>query len=290
MNKTLLCLGVVAALTGCARDANQPLEKWSNFEQSKINAQQLGENQSLAVFYRQDDVQGPAVNVYVDGNYQASLLPNAYTPVVVCADKHLFSASYSSNGKFGNRTQGVNYTLPVNQTMYIKVSQQNGKLVFSQVESAVGEQEVSQLAKENQTLSRVPAAGNCGAGILAVESLEAGALFDFNKSNYNDILPNGKEKIKEFAEKVKSMPSISKITVSGHTDPIGSASYNQALSQKRANTVKLALQKAGVTAPINAVGYGKAEPVVSNCDAYKGAQRNQCNQPNRRVEIAVYGN
>lgn len=288
MKKTLLCLGVVAALTGCARDVNQPLEVWNNFEQSKISAQ-LGENQSLAVFYRQDDVQGPAVNVYIDGNYQASLLPNAYTPIAICADKHLFTASYTTNKQFGNRTQGISQTLPVNEVVYIKVSQQNGKLAFTRVESAVGEQAVSQLPKENQTLSRVPAA-NCGAGVLAVESLDASALFGFNKSGYNDILPNGKEKIQAFAEKAKAMPSIGKITVSGHTDPVGSDSYNKALSQKRANTVKLALQKAGVTAPISAVGYGKAEPVVSNCDAYKGAQRNQCNQPNRRVEIAVYGN
>ncbi|OOF87671.1 hypothetical protein BKG93_00735 [Rodentibacter ratti] len=289
MNKTLLCLGIVVALSGCARDANQPLEVWNNFQDSKISPQ-LGENQSLAVFYRQDDIQGPAVNIYVDGNYQASLLPNAFTPIAVCADKHLFSSSFTTNAKFGNRTQGVNYTLPVNEVTYIKVTQQNGKLTFTRMESAVAEQEVSQLPKENQTLSRVPApTANCGAGVLAVESLDANALFGFNKSGYNDILPNGKEKIREFADKAKAMPSISKITVSGHTDPIGSATYNQTLSQKRANTVKMALQEAGVTMPIEAVGYGKAEPIVTTCDAYKGAERNQCNQPNRRVEIAVYG-
>lgn len=289
MNKTLLCVGIIATLTGCAHDTNRPLEVWNNFQDSKISTQ-LGENQSLAVFYRQDDIQGPAVNIYVDGNYQASLLPNAFTPVAVCADKHLFSSSFTTNTKFGNRTQGVNYTLPVNDVTYIKVTQQNGKLTFTRMESAVAEQEVSQLPKENQTLSRVPApTTNCGAGVLAVESLDASALFGFNKSGYNDILPNGKEKIREFADKAKAMPSISKITVSGHTDPIGSATYNQTLSQKRANTVKMALQEAGVTTPIEAVGYGKAEPVVTTCDAYKGAERNQCNQPNRRVEIAVYG-
>ncbi|OOF67207.1 OmpA family protein [Rodentibacter caecimuris] len=289
MKKTLLCLGIVVVLSGCAREINQPLELWRNFEQGKVTPR-LGDNQSLAVFYRQDDVQGPAVNIYIDGNYQASLLPNAYTPVTVCADKHLFSGSYSSNARFGNRSQGVNYTLPINEIVYIKVSQQNGKLVFSQIESTIGEQAVSQLPKENQTLSRVPAPANCGAGVLAVESLDASALFGFNKSSYNDILPNGKEKIKEFADKVKSLPAISKVTVSGHTDPVGSDSYNKMLSKKRADTVKSALQKAGVSAPISVVGYGKTEPVVANCEAYKGVSRNQCNQPNRRVEITVYGN
>ncbi|WP_218668356.1 hypothetical protein, partial [Rodentibacter trehalosifermentans] len=161
MTKALLCLGVAIALTGCARDVNQPLEVWNNFQSSKISVQ-LGENQSLAVFYRQGDFQGPATNIYIDGNYQASLLPNAYSAVPVCADKHLFSTSFSSNQKFGNRTQGVSYTLPIGEVAYIKVSQEsNGQLYLQRVERSVAEQEIANLPKESQTLSRVPNAVNC---------------------------------------------------------------------------------------------------------------------------------
>ncbi|WP_165688496.1 membrane lipoprotein lipid attachment site-containing protein, partial [Rodentibacter trehalosifermentans] len=161
MKKTLLGLGMVLALSGCARDANQPLEVWSNFNQTKL-APQLGENQSLAVFYRQGDLQGPATNIYIDGNYQASLLPNAYSAVPVCADKHLFSTSFSSNQKFGNRTQGVSYTLPIGEVVYVKVSQEpNGQLYLQRMERTVAEQEVANLPKESQTLSRVPNAVNC---------------------------------------------------------------------------------------------------------------------------------
>ncbi|TCP92042.1 hypothetical protein EDC44_12919 [Cricetibacter osteomyelitidis] len=218
MKKTLLGLSMVLALTGCARDANQSLEVWNNFEKSSVSTQ-LGNNQALVVFYRQDDVAGQAVNIYVDGNYQVSLLPNTFSPVAVCADKHLFSTSFSAANSFGNRTQGVNYTLSVGEVNYVKVSQVNGKLTFERVESAVGSAAVSKLPKENQTLSRVPAPTNCGTAVMAVENLEA-----------------------------------------------------------------------GMTAPIVAVGYGKAEPIVTTCDAYQGTQRNQCNQLNRRVEIAVYGN
>ncbi|WP_226692823.1 MULTISPECIES: OmpA family protein [Rodentibacter] len=287
MKKTLLGLTVAFVFTGCARNIDQPLEVWSNFEQSKVPTQ-LGKNQALAVFYRQDDVQGPAVNVYVDGNYQASLLPNAFTPITVCANKHLFTTSFTTNSQFGNRTQGITHTLPINEITYIKVSQQNNKLTFERVESAVGSEAVSKLPKENQTLSRVPSPRNCSPAVLTVEALDASALFAFNKFGYKDILPKGKAKIQEFAEKAKTLPAINEIQVSGHTDPVGSNRYNKALSQKRAETVKNALQKSGVTAPISAVGYGEAEPVVSNCEHYKGAARNQCNQANRRVEIAVY--
>ncbi|OOF35973.1 OmpA family protein [Rodentibacter heidelbergensis] len=289
MKKTLLCLGVVVALSGCARDANQPLEIWSNFQNSKISAQ-LGENQSLAVFYRQGDLQGPATNIYVNGDYQASLLPNAYTAVPVCADKHLFSTSFSTNQKFGNRTKGVSHTLPIGEVAYIKVLQEsNGQLYLQRVEPSVAEQEIANLPKENQTLSRVPNATNCKPPVvIAAIAVDSSALFAFNKSAYKDILPAGREKLEQFMAQVKNL-NVSHIVVGGHTDNLGSDSYNLALSEKRANSVKQQLQKAGITAPVKAIGYGKKEPVVTNCGGLSGAAKNQCNLPNRRVEVTVYG-
>lgn len=290
--KNMLGLSVVLALSACSmpRDANQPLEVWSNFENSAISTSNLGENQSLAVFYRQADVTDPAVNVYVNSDYQASLLPNAFTPVAVCADKNLFSASYSSNQQFGNRTNGVKYTLPVNQVTYVKVGQgSDGKITLTRMESGVAEQEIAKLPKENQTLPRVAAPTNCGAPVIAAVELDASALFAFNKFTYNDILPEGRKDIADFAEKVQGLTNVSGIKVSGHTDPMGTAQYNQELSNKRANTVKLALEKAGVTKPIQAQGFGETEPVVTSYGDLRGAAQVKCNQPNRRVEIAVYG-
>lgn len=272
------------------RGTNQPLEVWKNSENSTISTSGLGENQSLAVFYRQADVNAPAVNVYVNSDYQASLLPNTFTPVAVCADKNLFSASYTSNTKFGNRTNGIKYTLPVNQVTYVKVGQAaDGQVTLTRMENSVAEQEIAQLPKASQTLPRVPAPANCGAPVIAAVELDANALFAFDKFNYNDILPQGRKDIENFAQQVQSLENVSGIKVSGHTDPMGSVQYNQELSRKRANTVKLALEKAGVTKPIQAQGFGEAEPVVTSCNALRGAEAVKCNQPNRRVEIAVYG-
>ncbi|QPB42995.1 OmpA family protein [Rodentibacter haemolyticus] len=289
MKKTLLGVGVVLALSGCARDANQPLELWHNFSQTKLETQ-LGENQALAVFYRQDDAQGGATNIYVDGDYQASLLPNAYSAVAVCADKHLFSTSLSSNQQFGNRTQGASYTLPVGDIAYVKVSQgANGQPYLARVEPSVAEQEIANLPKENQTLSRVPSANNCQPPVvIAAIAVDSNALFAFNKFGYKDILPAGREKLENFMAQVKTL-KVSHIVVGGHTDNLGSDSYNQTLSEKRANSVKQQLQQAGITAPVKAIGFGKKEPVVTNCSALTGAAKNQCNLPNRRVEITVYG-
>ncbi|NEN75769.1 OmpA family protein [Pelistega sp. NLN82] len=293
MKKSLLSIALVTALSACTMptEVGQPLEKWHNFTSSTVNTPPLGQYQSQVVFFRQEDIQGPAVNIYINGNYQASLLPNAFTPVTVCAAKTLVSSSFSTKETFGNRTQGVNYTLPVGQTTFVKVIQdQQGQLTFVRVNEQDAQVAISQLSKENQTLSRVPTPDQCGEPVLANAELDASTLFAFNKAGYNDILPNGKQDIIRFAQGIATLNGVSKLVVSGHTDPEGSSVYNQRLSQQRAETVKAALINAGVSLPIEAVGYGKSQPVVTHCTSLRGVAKQECNQPNRRVEITVYGN
>lgn len=71
------------------------------------------------------------------------------------------------------------------------------------------------------------------------------------------------------------------ITVAGHTDSIGSDSYNYNLSQRRAASVSNYLISRGVSpSRINSVGYGKTRPIADNSTDYGRAQ-------NRRVEITI---
>lgn len=72
-----------------------------------------------------------------------------------------------------------------------------------------------------------------------------------------------------------------RIFVAGHTDAVGSADYNQSLSEKRALSVARYLVAQGVDPSlVTARGYGEADPVQSNATA---AGR----QANRRVEITL---
>jgi outer membrane protein OmpA-like peptidoglycan-associated protein len=69
--------------------------------------------------------------------------------------------------------------------------------------------------------------------------------------------------------------------IEGHTDNVGSESYNLELSQRRADAVRAFLLQNGVNAAqITTRGYGKASPVASN-DTEAGRQQN------RRVEIII---
>ena len=69
----------------------------------------------------------------------------------------------------------------------------------------------------------------------------------------------------------------------GYTDSVGSDTFNQTLSENRANSVRAYLIAQGLDpTSISAVGYGKSNPVASN-DTAQGRQQN------RRVEIIISG-
>ncbi|WP_301098742.1 OmpA family protein [Otariodibacter sp.] len=295
MQKKMLAIVGTVILTGCSiSQQDGALEHWKNYSSQQISSYHLDQKEALAVFYRQgNEVMSPdAVNVYVNGNYQASLLNNTYSAVPVCADRLLFTTSFSSNKKFGNRTQGITQTLPVGDVAYFKViSGKNGSPELVAVDKALAQQEVKSLPKVNQTLSRVTPA--CGAPVLQSVSLSAGALFPFNKSSYSSILAEGKAQILSFAQDANKLDAaiVDKVVVSGYTDPVGSEKYNDKLSQSRAESVKQALLNNGIKYPVEAIGYGERNLVVSDCAInYKGKKEiAECNLPNRRVEITVYG-
>jgi len=105
-------------------------------------------------------------------------------------------------------------------------------------------------------------------------------LFDFNSAG---LRPASRTSLREMANVFQKYPNTT-IEVAGHTDSIGSAAYNQRLSDRRAEAVATYLDNLGVNGSrIDAVGYGKSQPRATNSTA---AGR----QLNRRVEIHVRAN
>lgn len=102
-------------------------------------------------------------------------------------------------------------------------------------------------------------------------------LFATNQANLN---PNGMSTLRKLADVMRENPDRT-VLVEGFTDSTGSASYNQDLSQRRANAVASALGEMGVPRDrISMKAYGQAFPVASNDNA-SGRQQN------RRVEIVL---
>ena len=123
--------------------------------------------------------------------------------------------------------------------------------------------------------------------------LLADALFRFDRYGRDEMLPGGQERLAEVAQRLKGYQSIQSLTIVGHTDRLGSSAYNDALSKKRAETVKAALESLGVkAAKIEARGAGKRSPVTPADACAKAAPRKQlidCLQADRRVSIEVTG-
>ena len=71
------------------------------------------------------------------------------------------------------------------------------------------------------------------------------------------------------------------LVVEGHTDDIGTAEYNQLLSEKRALSVSGYLQRADIEAlRLQTIGYGELSPAVKNSSVHN-------RQVNRRVELRI---
>ena len=122
-------------------------------------------------------------------------------------------------------------------------------------------------------------------------NLSADALFRFNQSDAADMLPEGKATLDRLAENLVSRQAhIDSITLTGHTDRLGSEQYNYNLGLRRAQTVKNYLQDKGVQAPISVASAGESQPVTTACTSTRAtAALKACLQPDRRVTVDISG-
>ncbi|MBT2299600.1 OmpA family protein [Variovorax paradoxus] len=117
--------------------------------------------------------------------------------------------------------------------------------------------------------------------------LSADALFAFGRSGPADLLPQGRRELDALAAGLRGARETSRLRITGHTDRLGSTSFNEQLSLARATTVRDHLVQAGVPARgMQVEGKGETEPKVQ-CEQKKREELIACLAPNRRVEIEV---
>ena len=101
--------------------------------------------------------------------------------------------------------------------------------------------------------------------------------FDFDKST---LRPGAEQEVANLIEIMKAYPTLN-IKIVGHTDAVGPASVNQPLSEARAESVRDALVKGGISANrLSVRKRGETEPIATN-ETPQGRQRN------RRIDIIV---
>ena len=124
-----------------------------------------------------------------------------------------------------------------------------------------------------------PAPAPAPATVATKVTYAADAFFDFDKSV---IKPEGKAKLDDLIGKIKGI-NLEVIIAVGHTDSVGSDTYNQKLSVRRSEAVKAYLVSKGIEKNrVYTEGKGEKQPVADNKTAEGRAK-------NRRVEIEVVG-
>lgn len=102
-------------------------------------------------------------------------------------------------------------------------------------------------------------------------SIQLRVLFDTNSSN---IKPETMADIDELVAFMTRYPQTN-VVIEGHTSSDGADKYNQWLSERRAQSVAMAVVSKGIAAErVKAVGYGESRPVASN-DTAEGRSLNR---------------
>jgi len=155
-----------------------------------------------------------------------------------------------------------------------------GAIIGAAIGGAAGAIIGHQMDKQANELARsIPGAKveRVGEGIQV--TFDSGLLFDFDS---DAIKGAARSNLNNLAASLKRYPE-SNLLIAGHTDDVGSANYNQGLSERRAESAAHYLNSQGVARAIRTVGLGEREPIASNAN-------DDGRQQNRRVEVAIYAN
>src|SRR3954454_11260684 len=151
-----------------------------------------------------------------------------------------------------------------------------GAVVGGAAGAVIGHQMDRQAEDLNRDLGQNAEVSRVGEGIAV--TFASGILFPFNSA---DVLPAGRENLRQLAQSLQRYPG-TEVLIVGHTDNVGSDAYNQALSQRRADSAKGYLVSMGIPSErIRTAGRGESEPIASN-------ETEDGRQHNRRVEIAIF--
>ncbi len=125
-------------------------------------------------------------------------------------------------------------------------------------------------------------------------SLPADGLFAFDSAKASDAARQRADAVISALRQVGF--TATSVKVIGHTDPIGTAEYNQKLSEQRARAFADFLVKEGVPASIiTTEGRGETQLRITEADCKaKGHAKTQqaliaCLAPDRRVDVEVTG-
>ncbi len=295
----VLCLVNVYATAQDIQPITSLKSYWStkDFKQfgEQLTAETLDSKSDGAkiVIYRTQANTGGATNssdssllsFFLNGDYQASLMPGGYTVQSICVGVNSVSVAVND----ADRTKPMTVA---------KLNAQDKQVYFFESILSSGGQvllfprQVSELKDVGLLqMHTIPRYTNKPCQSPPAEKVVLGGdgFFAFDKSGINDLQEEGRVKLATFVKYMKTeFERIDSITIDGYTDRFGSVAYNERLSLARANTVKEYFLQHGINPSIVTKGWGPANPIV-DCPGDHGKAVTDCLYPNRRIEVSIKG-
>jgi OmpA-OmpF porin, OOP family len=279
----------------------------------RVNIDSFGETYTTALaapatqtrvfVYRSSQVPnaGP-VNIYLNGQYHASLLRGGFTEFCAAPGAVNIKAALDDASRLhvSKLDPGQRLPLKAGQTLFLKVEESSPPaLSIASGTEAQTKPEMLDTRRQIHTISRAKAALTCAepAAVVAKPkpavpreyALETDALFEFGKA---EIRASGYNAIESLVQRLRQdFTSVERIRVVGYTDPIGSPIFNKKLSQDRADVVarQIASRDVPVERGIEAEGRGPIELAKTGCGNTPTAANKLCHAPNRRVMVVITG-
>ncbi|EMH1276890.1 OmpA family protein [Enterobacter pasteurii] len=239
----------------------------------------------------QDTLASKPLNIFLNGHLHTSLLPEHQAVALsLCPGKKELSVV---SGDVKNPLRAVEetpYLEPGTLYFYQVAADDQAKMVARWVDRDQAKQVLANVKVQMHMVSRVVDDKSCPTGIYSISS---SALFKLNRNDRGGMLPGAAQTLQKLAERIGTdYKTLDKVIVKGYADPLGREEFNQRLSEKRAETIASLLIELGL--PENVItsqGMGATHLLVDDCQSrnFKKKQLIECNQPNRRVEVEVYG-
>jgi outer membrane protein OmpA-like peptidoglycan-associated protein len=185
------------------------------------------------------------------------------------------AAKMATSEALGERDQAALDAAQANQ----QAAQATQQAALASQQAALSNQQAAQASQETARLQAELDALKAKPTPRGLVMTLGDVLFDTGRAELN---PGAGRKLDQLAQFLSEHPD-RRVQIDGFTDSVGSDSYNEDLSRRRADAVKTALTVRGIDASrITTQGYGKAYPVADNNDS--GGR-----QMNRRVEVVIGG-
>lgn len=173
-NKSLCLLVAAVMLAACSSKAsanganwNGNNLTWKDFSSQPAPSMHMDAGQGgLVVFRSAADANKAAVNVSIDGEYLASLLPGGYSQTVVCArSMHITAIETKKDVGYEMKLahQGTTSQVSEGRITYVQVSSNGGAPVVNVLDETTAKQALQRVRLQTHTLPRVDKRFNCDA-------------------------------------------------------------------------------------------------------------------------------